>query len=142
TAHHFLASLQEGLGLSLHSQAQGNLGQRLEAAAKAVLARCEGLLFIGSDCPFLDAHYLRQALEHLQQGETVVGPAQDGGYVLLVLRQCHAELFRDIPWGSERVLAVTEERLRQLGLRFHRLPTLPDIDRPAALATLDHPELT
>src|SRR5690606_28132917 len=61
TAHHFLASLQEGLGLSLHSQAQGNLGQRLEAAAKAVLARCEGLLFIGSDCPFLDAHYLRQA---------------------------------------------------------------------------------
>jgi glycosyltransferase A (GT-A) superfamily protein (DUF2064 family) len=71
----------------------------------------------------------------LQDAETdaVLGPAEDGGYVLLGLRHAAPALFRDMPWGEESIAALTRERMRELGWRWRELPALRDLDRPEDL---------
>lgn len=135
--HPFFSRLSASLSVPVHQQGEGNLGEKMRAAAEAVLARSQAVILIGSDCPFIDADYLQQALSALGEGaDAVVGPASDGGYVLLGLRQVHRRLFDDIPWSTDRVWPLTRRRLRQLGWRFCELATLADIDRPEDLVLL------
>ena len=95
------------------------------------------VILVGADCPLLEARHLASAFDWLQQGEdAVLGPAEDGGYVLLGLRRVNRALFRDIPWGGDQVLALTRQRLAQLGWRWRELEPLWDLDRPADLDRL------
>lgn len=64
----------------------------------------------------------------------VVGPATDGGYVLLGARAITEDIFRDIPWGSDEVYAKTGLALQRAGIKWVELPRLTDIDRPEDLA--------
>jgi rSAM/selenodomain-associated transferase 1 len=114
-----------------------DLGARMAHAAKAVLTRAECVLLVGADCPSVDAAYIQAALEALDAGESIViGPAEDGGYVLLGLRCVPACLFADMPWGSEQVMALTRKRLQAAGLRWLELPPRWDVDRPEDLLRL------
>lgn len=134
---------QLALDLELVPQGGGDLGQRMAGMAQHTLAAgAETVVILGADCPFITGAYIEQAIQRLQQGaEVVFGPAHDGGYVLLAFRQLWPQLFADISWGSERVLA---QSCRALGCRYHCLPPLADIDRPedlpllAALPALKH----
>jgi len=136
-----------------------DLGARLAHAAADVLQRYRQVLFIGTDCPALDAAYLEEALTALQ-GDAgisqptgldsppiplptpksdrllVIGPATDGGYVLLGLAGLEPALFRDIDWGGPQVLQQTLARAASCDLVPHLLPGLPDIDRPEDLRLL------
>jgi glycosyltransferase A (GT-A) superfamily protein (DUF2064 family) len=58
----------------------------------------------------------------------VLGPALDGGYVLIGLRRPQPALFADIAWGRPTVLAATRARIAQARLRCHELPPLRDLD--------------
>jgi glycosyltransferase A (GT-A) superfamily protein (DUF2064 family) len=78
----------------------------------------------------MTAEYIRQACAALRASDLVLGPAEDGGYVLIGCKQVHAELFTNIPWGSDRVLARTLEQAEQLELSVTLLATLWDVDRP------------
>lgn len=121
---------------ALCRQPDGDLGQRMRAICEQALATAPAVILIGSDCPALEHTYLQAALQALHQVDAVLGPALDGGYVLLGLRRCSAELFSGIDWGSELVLAQTLEKLDELGWRYCLLPALADIDRPADLQLL------
>jgi glycosyltransferase A (GT-A) superfamily protein (DUF2064 family) len=66
----------------------------------------------------------------------VIGPAEDGGYVLIGLERSDPELFRDIPWGEPEVLAETRGRIAALRWRCFELPALWDVDRPEDLERL------
>ncbi|MGB7542815.1 MAG: TIGR04282 family arsenosugar biosynthesis glycosyltransferase, partial [Burkholderiales bacterium] len=115
----------------------GDLGERMQRALAAALARSERAILVGSDIPALSAQYLRDADRSLAGGDDVVlGPAEDGGYVLIGLRRCDPELFREIPWGGPTVLAETRWRIARLGLRSRELPALWDVDRPEDLERL------
>ena len=120
-----------------YRQLGADLGEKMWHAARMALERYEGVLLIGSDCPGLDAAYLGEALAALQGGlEAVVGPAEDGGYVLLGLRRAEEGVFAGIEWGGPRVLEQTRARLQALEYRFALMPALPDIDRAADLEHL------
>ncbi len=119
--------------LPCREQAGADLGARMAHALADGLQRARRVVLVGSDCPGLDAAGLRVALAALAGHEVVLGPAEDGGYVLVGLRR-PADIFTGIDWGSERVLAQTRQRLRAQGLRWHELPVLWDLDRPADLA--------
>ena len=81
--------------------------------------------------------YLRDAERALAGGDDVViGPAEDGGYVLVGLSRCDPELFRGIPWGGSEALAETRRRIAALGWRAIELPALWDLDRPGDLERL------
>ena len=86
---------------------------------------------IGTDWPVLDTGVIATALQRLQQGDdAVLGPAEDGGYVLLALRKVDPRLFTEIAWGSAQVLTQTQQRLRRLQWQWSELPTSWDLDRP------------
>lgn len=118
-------------------QQGADLGQRMRHAAEVALARASAVVLIGTDCPSIDSDYLEQALALLDGGVgTVVGPAEDGGYVLLGLRDACEALFDEVPWGSSGVLALTLDRLARSGRNFAQLATRWDVDRPEDLARL------
>lgn len=119
---------------NIYAQAEGDLGARMASCAQQVLQRATYVVLVGADCPSVDADYLRRALGHLAAGaDIVIGPAEDGGYVLLGLRSTPACLFREIPWGTADVLAVTRTRMREEGLGWVELEPRWDVDRPEDL---------
>lgn len=122
------------LGLTALTQQQGeDLGENMYCAIAQGLSRYEKVVLVGSDCPSLDESYLAAALAALERVPLVLGPADDGGYVLIGARQIVPALFEGIAWGGADVFASTVERLRQLGWRWEELASLPDIDRPEDL---------
>ncbi len=119
---------------NIYRQAEGDLGARMADCARQVLQRADSVVLVGADCPAVDGAYLQQALQHLQDGADIVfGPAEDGGYVLLGLRQVPDCLFVDMPWGSEQLMQITRERLRAAGLDWVELEPRWDVDRPEDL---------
>lgn len=116
-------------------QGGGDLGVRMDRAFRDAFARGVGrVVVIGTDCPSLDAATLNEAFESLVENDLVVGPALDGGYYLIGLRQPVSELFDCIEWGTERVLGETIQRATTAGLSVRRLPSRMDIDEPCDLA--------
>jgi rSAM/selenodomain-associated transferase 1 len=136
-AHPFFAHCQKEFGVPLRTQQGEDLGARMAHASRTALETASYAVIIGTDCPDLTAHDLRAALDALQQGhDAVLGPAEDGGYVLLGLRRTAPLLFENMPWGTGQVLALTRARLKRLQWRWHELPARRDVDRPQ---DLDHP---
>jgi len=135
--HHpaFQAQRQLG-GVRLSAQGEGDLGARMQRAIVRGLAHAAQVLLIGTDVPALDAAYLQAASAALAGSDAVLGPAADGGYVLIGLRDPAPTLFEAMPWSTERVLAVTRELMFASGLRWVELPTLVDIDEAPDLAQL------
>jgi rSAM/selenodomain-associated transferase 1 len=127
----FFGSWGERYGAARAAQAGGDLGARLLAAFESSLTVHARALLVGADCPALTASYLRQADRALRDGcDAVLGPSEDGGYVLIGLTRCDPRLFAGIAWGGTGVLAETRARLTALGWRWQELETLWDIDRP------------
>ena len=107
-------------------------------ACRIALEKASCVVLIGSDCPDLDTGYLRAAIAALETGyPAVLGPAADGGYVLLGLRRFDPSLFDGIAWGGREVFSATCQRLSALDWDWYELDTLNDIDRPEDLVGLD-----
>lgn len=123
---------------AVYIQQGRDLGQRMAHALNDALTRAQLVLVIGADCASLDADYLRQAVVKLREGaDLVIGPAEDGGYVLLgVKRQVAGSIFDGIDWGTDRVLAQTHQRLSESGIQWQELEPRWDVDRPEDLARL------
>lgn len=129
--HRFFRAVQSLYGVTLRPQQGADLGERMH---HAFVAHGGPLLLIGSDCPALRQEHLESAAQILKSGhDAVFIPAEDGGYVLVGLRQANAGVFENIDWGSERVMLQTRERLTALGLSWQELETLWDVDRPEDL---------
>lgn len=126
------AALQEAEAWLQHNsryQGPGDLGQRMATAFAAAFAEGAGrVAIIGTDCPGLRATHLTQALDLLHENDVVLGPAADGGYYLLGLRQPQPELFEHKAWSTGSVLSDTVADAHRLGLRVALLPQLQDID--------------
>jgi len=137
TSDPFFRECERSLGVSLYAQGGGDLGARMQRAFQSALARSRHAILVGSDIPTLSVQYLRDADQALAQGDDVViGPAEDGGYVLVGLSRCDPELFRGIPWGGSEALAETRRRIAGLSWRSSELPVLWDVDRPEDLERL------
>lgn len=136
------AVLAERLGLGLRWQAEGTgLGARLRGAFERAFADGgAAAVALGSDHPTLPPARLAEAFRMLGTSQVTVGPSRDGGYYLIGLARsawpAAADLFREVPWSTPRVLAVTRERIESLRLRARELPAWYDVDEPGDLAVL------
>jgi len=119
-------------GLALTAQGEGDLGARLDRAARRGLERGPVLL-IGADCPALDRPRLTSAAAALETHDAVLHPAEDGGYVLLGLRRFDRGLFEDMAWSTDSVARETVRRIQALRRSLLVGVTLRDIDEPSDL---------
>ena len=132
TEHPFFAGRQPACCYAQHGP---DLGARMFAALRAALAQpgVDRAVLVGSDVPGIDAGYLDRALKSLEDHDAVVGPTEDGGYVLIGLRKAEARLFDSIPWSTPGVLDATRARWAECGLHWEELDALWDVDEPADL---------
>jgi rSAM/selenodomain-associated transferase 1 len=114
-------------------------GDRL-AFAVDDLFRCgfSSVCLIDSDSPTVASAVYAQAVASLKRrGERIIlGPADDGGYYLIGVKQNHRELFERIDWSTERVLNQTVERAKQLKIDIELLPGGYDVDDRGSLNRL------
>lgn len=120
-------------GAALRCQRGANLGQRMHHALVDGLARYRRVVLVGSDCPGIDGQYLRRANLGLDSVPLCLGPATDGGYVLIGARRSDPGLFEGVQWGADTVLADTLANIGRLGWGVEVLSELADIDRPEDL---------
>lgn len=132
--HPFFLACQSRYDVALLSQTGADLGERMSNAINFALASARYVVLIGTDCPELSPDYLYDAFTVLEQGrDCVLGPAADGGYVLIGLTRPQPQLFENISWGTNQVLEQTRMQLRRLALSWHELPIRRDVDRPEDL---------
>lgn len=110
-------------------QRGNDLGEKMEEAFKAVFeAGNNKAVIIGTDCPELDAGTIVNAFKQLDLHDVVIGPAKDGGYYLLGLKQSKRSLFQRIAWSTDKVFEQTVEACSQAKLSTFVLQELTDID--------------
>lgn len=111
-------------------QEGSDLGHRLENASFQLFTRqrMDKVLFVGSDCPTHCEDSLEKTLAVLERYDTVIEPSLDGGYVLLGVDAHRPALFREISWGTDRVLEQTLAAAHADSIRIRRLPPSFDVD--------------
>jgi rSAM/selenodomain-associated transferase 1 len=115
----------------LRQQVGPELGARMEHALFDCLEDRSSGLVVGTDCPPIDAAYVRRAAAALERHDLVFGPAADGGFGLVGVSRVIPGLFADIEWGRASVLAATLANATRQRLRICLLPQIWDVDTPA-----------
>jgi rSAM/selenodomain-associated transferase 1 len=121
-------------GVTVVQQRGTGLGARIAAAHRDTGALLPGVptVQIGMDTPQVDPLVLGYAGRQLDRVDAVLGPAADGGWWALGLRDPRlAELIRDVPTSRADTGERTLRALRAAGLRVGLLPELRDVDTAA-----------
>jgi rSAM/selenodomain-associated transferase 1 len=126
-------------GFKLLPPKEPTIGRSLFHAAQDLFAAGYGsVCLVNADSPTLPTDLLVETVCRLQEpGDRVVlGPAADGGYYLIGLKQFHRRLFEEIDWSTERVYGQTVARAGEIGLAVASLPEWYDVDDEETLAML------
>lgn len=126
--HPLFASLAAQFLLTLSTQSNGDLGQKMFNALRMHTDQGLPAAILGCDVPQLPGGELRRAYELLQHGRNVIGPSRDGGYYLIGLQQTHPEVFKNVGWGGGGVMRQTMDAADRCGVHFHRLLEMVDVD--------------
>ncbi|NIO07734.1 MAG: DUF2064 domain-containing protein [Deltaproteobacteria bacterium] len=96
------------------------------------------VVVLGSDIPCLALSTVEQTFHLLSRHEhdLALGPARDGGYYLIGLKEPEARIFQGITWSHPSVLFDTLKRAESLGLRPVSVPAAYDVDLEQNLAEL------
>lgn len=110
-------------------QVNGDLGEKMNNAFKESFATgYEKAVIIGSDCAEINEEDIELALISLDDYEVVIGPAIDGGYYLLGMKNLHSFLFEDKSWSTPQLIQETTEDLKNHHVSFKLLKEKSDID--------------
>jgi hypothetical protein len=112
-------------GFDVVPQCSGTLDERLAAAFAAVPGPA---LLIGMDTPQVTPGLLTV---DWRSADAFFGPALDGGFWALGLREPDPALLRGVPMSVPHTGAVQRGRLAAAGLRIADLPPLQDVDTGA-----------
>lgn len=108
-------------------QIGNDLGERMKNAfAEGFEKGFQKIIIIGSDLYDLEQADLKHAFQELDHSDYVFGPALDGGYYLLGMKQMNTKIFENKKWGTPKVLQATLENLKQENIRL--LKPKNDID--------------
>jgi glycosyltransferase A (GT-A) superfamily protein (DUF2064 family) len=116
-------------GWTLHPQRGGSLGHRIATAFLDTAVEGAASLLVGMDTPQIDSPLLERSIRELSTADAVLGPAADGGWWLLGLREPrHASFIRDVPTSRSDTGERTRAALSQAGLAIADAPLLSDVD--------------
>jgi len=128
--HPLLPQLAANYNTTLPLPRGHDLGGRMHHAIQQELQQYQRVVLIGSDCPGITRDYLEQAFAALQHSDLVIGPATDGGYVLIGGRRISPTIFANTHWGSDQVLKQCLCNIRDTGFSHQCLASQQDIDTP------------
>jgi rSAM/selenodomain-associated transferase 1 len=128
----FFQTLAQRFGVARRRQGSGDLGDRMSEAIDDALARSPAALLIGTDCPALGVAGLAEAATALAASQVVLGPAEDGGFVLVGTRV--PVRFDGVRWSTARTLSDTRASLARAEVCWVELAASWDVDEPADLA--------
>lgn len=104
-----------------------DLGARMENAFLELFQLgYEKTIIIGSDLLDLTTEHITEAFQTLSNHDIVIGPAKDGGYYLLGMKNIHSKIFKNKDWGTSSVLKNTLNDIQNS--TFSLLDELNDID--------------
>ena len=103
----------------------------MRTAFAAAMARHDRAVIIGSDCATLTPDIVNNAIAALDTHDAVIGPATDGGYYLLGLKDLSVDVFSGMTWSVDTVGSETVRRLTEAGKSVATVPELSDIDTEA-----------
>lgn len=109
-------------------QSEGDLGKKMENAfAEGFINSYKKIVIIGTDLYDLETSNIENAFQELENNDVVIGPAEDGGYYLLGLKNNIPEnIFSNKMWSTETVLKDTLNDLHNY--KVHLLDIKNDID--------------
>ncbi|MGW8144790.1 MAG: TIGR04282 family arsenosugar biosynthesis glycosyltransferase [Anaerolineales bacterium] len=115
--------------MDLLQQQGDSLGERLDNLLTDVLLDgADKAVVINSDSPTLPAEYLVQSFEQLSTTDVVLGPAEDGGYYLIGMKEPQPHLLRNVKMSTPNVLQETLEIARETNVTASLLPEWYDVD--------------
>ena len=118
-------------------QAGRNLGERINHVDRALRHRgVARSIFVGADCPSMDSDYLLQAAQRLAVHDVVLGPAFDGGVVLMGANAAWPDLSA-LPWSSDGLFEALKQLCEESDQDVAVLDPRMDVDTLADLAALD-----
>jgi uncharacterized protein len=107
-------------------QGTGDLGRRMQQIFRSLPPG--PAIIVGSDIPAIRAAHIAQAFKLLGRADAVFGPAPDGGYWLVGLKNSPRRLapFARVRWSNASTL---DDTLANLGEKFAAFaPRLSDVD--------------
>lgn len=105
-----------------------NLGERLNHVDTELRRHGAGsLIFVGTDCPGLDSAYLEQAASALKWADAVLGPATDGGVVLMGARRPWPDL-KGLGWSTQDLCGDLGNLCLDNGWNVATLDVREDVD--------------
>lgn len=116
-------------------QGAGDLGDRMGRLFRSMPPG--PVVIVGADIPGITAAHIVKAFKALGAHQAVFGPAKDGGYWLIGLKNLSPPppgLFAGVRWSSAHALAETIATLP--GYRVALTDTLQDVDRLEDLAKI------
>jgi rSAM/selenodomain-associated transferase 1 len=112
-----------------HKQEGDNLGDRMYRAFEDGFSEgYQNIVIIGSDCLELSSDLIHEAFEKLREHDFVIGPASDGGYYLLGMKDLHRNLFENKAWSTSSVFEDTMKSIDTMNATCYTLPVLSDVD--------------
>jgi len=127
-----VAAPEGAAGWELLPQVGGSLDERIAWLFDAV---DEPLLLLGMDTPHVDVRWFDPVFSGWSKrngdADAWFGPATDGGFWALGMREPAGALVRGVPMSTDRTGARQLERLTGAGMRVRLLPPLTDIDTAA-----------
>jgi hypothetical protein len=114
------------------SQRGADLGDRLAYAFADTALPWTASVLVGMDTPQVRPDLLTGAIASLARADAVLGPAEDGGWWILALREPrHGAVLRGVPMSRSDTGELTAAALRRAGLVVAIGPRLRDVDTAA-----------
>jgi rSAM/selenodomain-associated transferase 1 len=133
----FFKIMEERQRVHLLDQVGEDLGRRMHRTFVDLFAKgYTQVLLVGTDVPTLPLSVYQDALTMLGRSDVVLGPALDGGYYLMGLNKPTEQLFTGVPWATDQVLHVTQQKAKTLGLSVGLTTAWRDMDTIADLQLL------
>ena len=121
------------VGWELMRQGAGGLDERIAAAIDA----CAGpTLVLGMDTPQLTEAHLPSLADWPHRVDAWLGPASDGGFWALALREPRGQVVRGVPMSRDDTGPRQRESLEAAGLRVGLLEEVSDIDDASSLSAV------
>ena len=121
-----------------HIQDPGDLGHRMSDAFQRVFSQgYHKAVLIGTDILGLQTEYIKSAFSLLDELDIVGGPARDGGYYLIGMKQPHPEIFELEAWSHVNVWRDTRLLCEKYHLSYATIATLQDVDEEEDLSGME-----